>query len=246
MRDRKPIAVDKVRSGGSEVEVFYDFRGHSFFFEELGTRNRVSADTFTEVRRLLDQSYENAAPLDWKPVILVTLYEAYDDGDHSIQTKKIEGASVHLTFRRCELSPRPDHAECVERVTRERATNERLGRGGRSDRGPIGREGYIEREHAADFEAGNPTEYDREVREKTLERPDTYNNDSDVVELPYEEDTWRGLLALKAAIDGLHAKVGSLISGADFRDRLKRFTSGAATPLLGDGSEDSGKVGHGG
>lgn len=56
MRDRKPIAVDKVRSGGHEVDVFYDFRQRTFFFEESGTCARVSAETFTEVRRLLDQS----------------------------------------------------------------------------------------------------------------------------------------------------------------------------------------------
>lgn len=243
MRDRKPIAVDKVRSGGHEVDIFYDFRNHTFFFEELGTRNRVSADTFTEVRRLLDQSYKKATPLDWKPVILVTLYDKYDDQDHSVRTKKIEGASVHLTFRRCELSPCPDHAEVVERVARERERDGRLGRGGRSDRGPIEREGYIEREHAVDFEAGDPTEYDREMRAKTLARPDTYGNDADVVELPYEEDTWRGLLAMKAAIDELHARVYALINRADFRDRLNRFASGAATPLLGDGSEEEARHG---
>lgn len=238
MRSRKPVAVDTVRSGGADVDVFYDFRNHTFFFEELGTRERVYADTFTEVRRRLDESYEKAAPLDWKPVILVTLYDAYDDQDHSIRTKPVEGASVHLTFRRCELSPRPDYAETIERITSERERDDRLGRGSRTDRGPIEREGYIERKHAIDFEADDPNEYDREVREKTLTRPDTYNNDADVVELPYEEDTWRGLLALKAAIDGLHAKVGALINGADFRDRLKRFKSGATTPLLGAGSDE--------
>ncbi len=239
MRGRKPIVVDKVRSGGAEVEVFYDFRNHTFFFEETGTRERVYAETFIQVRRLLDESYEKATPLDWKPVILVTLHEAYDDQDHSIRTKKVEGASIHLTFRRCELSPRPDHAEAIERITRERERDARLGRGSRSARGPIEREACIEREHTLDFEAGNPSEYDREVREKTLERPDTYSNAADVVELPYEEDTWRGLLALKGAIDELHGKVGALMSGADFRDRLKRFRSGAMTPLLGDGSEDA-------
>lgn len=238
MRDRKPIVVDKVRSGGHEVEIFYNFRDHSFFFEELGTRGRVQADTFTEVRRLLDQSYEKATPLDWKPVILVTLHGAYDDQDHSVRRKKIEGASVHLTFRRCELSPRPDYAEAIERITRERERDDRLGRG-RSDRGPIEREAHIEREHALDFEAGDPTEYDREVRAKTLARPDTYDNDADVVELPYEEDTWQGLLALKSAIDGLHAKVGALISRSDFRDRLKVYASESATPLLESGSGGS-------
>lgn len=245
MRDRKPIVVDKIRSGGAEVDVFYDFRQHDFFFEEPGTRERVHAKTFVEVRRLLGESYEDAAPLDWKPVILVTLHDAYDEQDHSIRSKPVEGASVHLTFRRCELSPRPDHAECVKRITREREVNDRLGRGSR-DRGPIEREGYIERQHSLDFEAGNPAEYDREVRAKTVDRPDTYSNDAGVVELPYEEDTWRGLLALKAAIDKLHAKVGALISRADFRDQLKRFTTGASTPLLGDGAvEPKKEVSHG-
>ena len=56
------------------------------------------------------------------------------------------------------------------------------------------------------------------------------------MELPYEEDVWQGLLALKTAIDALHGKVGALIGQANFRDQLKRFASGGSTPLLGDGS----------
>jgi len=231
-RDRKPIVVDTVRSGGAEVAVCYDYREHDFFFEEPGTRNRVHAPNFIEVRRRLDEVYEQAAPLDWRPVILVTLHQTYDEGDHSIRTKIVEGASIFLTFRRCELSPRPDHAEVIERVTRERERDGRLGRGSR-DRGPIEREGYIEREHAADFEAGSPDAHDREVREKTLDRPQTYTNDANAVELPYEEDTWQGLLAMKAAIDELHGKIKTLIGRADFRDQLRRFTLAAATPLLG-------------
>ncbi len=238
MRDRKPIVVDKIRSGNVEVEVFYDFREHTFFFEEPGTRDRAYAATFVEVRRRLNEVYEKATPLDWKPVILVTLQDAYDDEDHSVRSEPVEGASVYLTFRRCELSPRPDHAECVERITSERERNDRLGRGTRSDRGPIEREGYIEREHALDFEAGDPSEYDREARAKSLDRPEAYSNNADDVELPYEEDTWRGLCALKSAIDELHGKVAALIGRADFRDRLQRFAAGSP-PLLGDGTNES-------
>jgi hypothetical protein len=231
MRDRKPIVVDKVRSGGVDVEVFYDFREHTFFFEAPGIRSRESADTFTEVYRRLNQVYEKAAPLDWRPVILVTLYDKYDDQDHSIRTKVIKGASVHLEFRRCELSLRPDHDEVIERVTLERERDGRLGRN-KSVRGPIEREGYLEREHVVDFEAGNPSEYDREVRAKTLDRPSTYSNDADVVELPYDDDTWRGLCALKLAIDALHSRVEALINMADFRDRLVRFASNRSSDLL--------------
>ena len=237
MRDRKPIPVDKVRVGGAEVEVFYDFRNHNFFFESPGTRHRENASTFVEVQRRLREVYERARPLDWRPVILVTLHEAYDDEDHSVRSKPVEGASIYLTFRRCELSPRPDHAECVDRITKERERNGRLGRPERTDRGPIEREGYIEREHALDFEAGEPSDYDREVRAKMLDRADSYSNDAGVVELPYEEDTWRGLLALKAAVDKLHGRVAALIAQADFRDLLKRFASNTSTPLLGEGSE---------
>jgi len=237
VRDRRPIAVDKIRSGGAEVEVFYDFRQHDFYFEEPGTRARVHAETFVEVRRRLDQVYEKAAPLDWKPVILVRLHTAYDERDHSVRTRQEAGASVSFTFRRCELSPRPDHAEVVERVTSERERDGRLGRGERFDRGPIEREGYLERAHAVDFDASDPSEYDREVRAKTLDRPQTYTNDDDVVELPYDDETWRGLCALKAAVDELHARVKALIGRADFRDQLRRFTLGTATPLLG-GSND--------
>ena len=239
MRDRKPIAVDKIRSGGSEVEIFYDFRQHNFFFEEPGTRDRTYAETFVEIRRRLDQVYEKAEPLAWTPVILVTLHVAYDEQDHSVRTRSEEGASVYLVFRRCELSPRPDRVDVVKRITREREVNDRLGRGGRSDRGPIDREGYLEREHELDFDAGNPSEYDREARVKTLDRPQTYSNDADVVELPYDEDTWRGLLALKIAIDALHAKVKTLIGLGDFRDRLRRFALGTSVPLLGDGSDEA-------
>jgi hypothetical protein len=153
----------------------------------------------------------------------------------------VEGASVSFTFRRCELSPRPDHAECVERVRQERERDAHYGRHRSGyDRGPIEREGYIEREHAIDFEAGDPSEYDREAREKTLERPDSYTNNAGVVELPYEEDVWQGLLAMKRSVDDLHARVGELIGRADFRDKLKRFAASGATPLLGDGSSDSG------
>jgi hypothetical protein len=231
MRDRKPIAVDKVRSGGVDVEVFYDFREHTFFFEAPGTRSREHASTFTEVCRLLDQVYEEAEPLDWRPVILVTLHEKYDDHDHSIRTKIVEGASVHLEFRRCELSPRPDRAEVVERIAREREREGRKGRGGRDD-GPIEREGYLEREHAVDFEAGEPNDYDRERRAKTLDRPENYSNRSGVVELPYDEETWRGLCSLKRAIDELHARVEALIGRVDFRNQLRRFALGASTPLL--------------
>jgi len=242
MRDRKPIAVDKVQAGGAEVEVFYDFREHDFFFEEPGTRSRVHAETFVEVWRRLHEVYEKAAPLCWTPVILVTLHAAYDEQDHSVRTKPVEGASVSFTFRRCELSPLPDRAEVVERIVRERERNGgRTGRGGwGSDQGgPIEREGCIEREHALDFEARGPSEYDREVRDKTLDRPQTYSNDADVVELPYDEDTWRGLLAMKVAVDELHAKVKALIGQADFRDRLRRFALGTSVPLLGDGSDEA-------
>lgn len=238
MRDRKPIVVDRVRSDGAEVEILYDFRERDFFFEEPGTRNRVHAETFVESRRRLLEIYEKAEPLDWKPVILVTLHEAYDDQDHSVRTKPVEGASVNLRFRRCELSPRPDRTEVVDRITHERERDDRLGRGSR-DRGPIEREGCIEREHVLDFEAGNPSEYDREVRAKTLDRPQTYTNDADVVEMPYEEGTWRGLLALKTAIDVLHTNVYTFINRVDLRDRLKHFTTVGSMPLLGDGSDGS-------
>ena len=237
LRYRKPLPVDKVRSGREDVDVFYDFGEHDFFFEKPGSRERVHAKTFTEVRRLLDQVYEGAAPLDWRPVILVTLHDAYDEQDHSIRTKKIEGACVSFTFRRCELSPRPDHAEQVERVRRERERDRYYGRASNDD-GPIERVGFIEREHAIDFEARDPTEHDREVRERTLERPDTYDNDADVVELPYEEETWQGLCAMKAAVDELHGRLGALIGSSDFRDRLKRFKSGAWAPLLLGGRAD--------
>lgn len=233
-RDRKPIPVDTVRANSAEVEVFYDFREHKFFFEAPGTRSREYAETFVEVRRRLKEIYEQAAPLDWKPVILVTLHDAYDDQDHSIRSKAIEGASVYLTFRRCELSPRPDHAECIERITKERERH-----GDRGDHGPIEREGCIEREHILDFEALDPSDYDREMRAKTVDRPDSYSNEADIVELPYEEETWQGLLALKAAIDALHGKVDALIKRADFRDQLKRFSTGGSTPLLGNGSKES-------
>jgi hypothetical protein len=230
VRDKKPIVVDTIRSGGVDVEVFYDFREHDFFFEEPGTRDRVHAKTFVEIRRLLDEVYEQAEPLAWAPVILVTLHTAYDEQDHSVRSKPVEGASVSLTFRRCELSPRPNRAEIVENVARER---ERGRHGGWSEGdGPIERAGYLEREHVIDFEAGDPSDYDREVRDKMLDRPSTYDNRSGVVELPYDEDTWRGLLALKVAVDELHRKVKTLIGLADFRDRLKRFARGTATPLL--------------
>jgi hypothetical protein len=231
VRDKKPIAVDKIRSGGVDVEVFYDFRNHNFFFECPGTRDRESAETFVEVCRRLYEVYEKAEPLCWTPVILVTLHKAYDEEDHPVRSKPVEGASVSLRFRRCELSPRPDHTEVVERIASERERDDRLGRH-RSDRGPIEREGYLEREHAIDFEARDPSDYDREVRAKALDRPSTYDNDEDDVELPYDEDTWRGLCALKVAIDELHAKVKMLIGLADFRDRLKRFARGTPIPLL--------------
>jgi hypothetical protein len=233
VRDKKPIAVDNVRSGGVDVEIFYNFREHDFFFEEPGTRDRVHASTFVEVRRLLDEVYEQAEPLAWAPVILVMLHTAYDEQDHSVRSKPVEGASVSLTFRRCELSPRPNRAEIVENVARER---ERGRHGGWSEGdGPIARAGYLEREHATDFEAGDPSDHDREARDKTLDRPSTYDNKSGVIELPYDEDTWRGLCALKVAIDALHGKVKTLIGLADFRDRLKRFARGEATPLLQEG-----------
>ena len=238
MRDKKPIAVDKIRSGGVDVEVFYDFRNHNFFFECPGTRDRESAETFVEVCRRLYEVYEKAEPLCWTPVILVTLHKTYDEQDHSVRSKPEEGASVSLRFRRCELSPRPDRAEVVERIARERERDGRFGRHNSYDNGgPIEREGYLEREHVLDFEAGTPSDYDREVRDKTLDRPQHYSNSVGVVELPYDEETWRGLLALKVAIDVLHGKVRTLIGLADFRDRLRRFARGTATPLLGDGLE---------
>jgi hypothetical protein len=230
VRDKKPIAVDRVRSGGVDVEIFYDFREHYFFFEMPGTRDRESAETFVEVRRRLGEVYERADPLAWVPVILVTLHKAYDEEDHSVRSKPVEGASVSLRFRRCELSPRPDRAEVVEWIASERERDDRHGR--HRTRGPIEREGYLEREHAIDFEARNLSDYDREVRAKTIDRPSTYDNDEEDVELPYDEDTWRGLCALKVAIDELHGKVKTLIGLADFRDRLKRFARDTPTPLL--------------
>jgi hypothetical protein len=120
----------------------------------------------------------------------------------------------------------------VERIVRERERDGRLGRNGGGDSGPIEREGYLEREHAVDFEAGNPSEYDREVRAKTLDRPEMYSNEPGVVELPYDEETWRGLLVLKRAIDELYGKVEALIGRADFRDQLRRFALGASAQLL--------------
>ena len=232
MRDRKPIVVDKVRSGNTDVEILYDFRQHSFFFEEEGTRERHHAHTFVEVRRLVDQVHEDAQPLAWAPVILVDLRGKYDDGDHSARSRVEEGASVHLTFRRCELSPVPHRAEVVARVTSEREVDARLNRKRhRSDDGPIERVGFIEREHEVDFEAGDPSDSDREARARSLDRSDTYRNSPDVVELPYDEQTWRGLLAMKRAIDDLHSKVEVLIHQSDFRDRLRRIASGGMSAL---------------
>lgn len=105
MRDKKPIAVDKIRSGGVDVEVFYDFRNHNFFFEAPGTRDRESADTFTEVRRRLDQVYEKAEPLAWTPVILVTLHSSYDEQDHSIRTRQVTVWTVAMGSRERARDP---------------------------------------------------------------------------------------------------------------------------------------------
>ena len=216
-RNRKPIPLEVVQAYHDgkvkSVQTFLAFHNHEFFFQIPGA-DRVYAPTMVELRRKAMEVLEDTKPLEWRPVIIVDLYSAYDDEDHSLG-KSAEGASVSFRFRRLEVSRQPDWNQAIVRYREERE------RGRVRDALPDERACLVEREHEEDFEAGDPDDDDRLRRQKSLDRFNLHHPNPESVELPYEKETWDGLFALKRVIDSAHGQLRDLLGRADLAARLK-------------------------
>jgi hypothetical protein len=99
---------------------------------------------------------------------------------------------------------------------------------------PTKPEHFVYRKHAIDFEATSnpdgPSEYARLRRERNENFEDFWVGDE--VVLPYSDELWNGLLAMRAALDEAAAKLKALIEGSGLADQLRLMAKQGAPPML--------------
>jgi hypothetical protein len=207
-RQLKPTVVDEVTSpnGLVRLPVYFDRNEKDFYVEITGMDDRVRADSVNEVKKLAQEMLTKATTYKWEGIIAVELGDSYDKKyktPGSYQYKNRQfGAMVELEFDRMERSKHP---------TQE----------GRS----------IYRKHTLDFEADEPSAYSRKQRDENRDLKQFYPP-MDTVILPYDDETWAGLHAMKRAVDTAQAQLEALVSRKDVADRLRLIGKQTQTPIL--------------
>ena len=196
-RQLKPQIVDEVTSpnGLVRIPVYFDRNEKDFFVEITGRDDRVRADSVHEVKKLAAEMLAKAVEYKWEGIIVVEMEESYDEKYKAAGAYSYKG---HAGFgARIEFE--------FDRLERSRHPT---------------REGeFVYRKHTLDFEAGEPSTFSRTEREKNASVKTYCPFDATV--LPYDDETWAGLLALKRAVDDAQAKLEDLVARKDFAERLR-------------------------
>ena len=207
-RQLKPQLVDEVRSQNGLVTrpVYFDRNEMDFYVEITGPEDRVRADSVHEVKTKAKELLAQAVAYKWEGVIIVELFSSYDDAHKPGTTSYSHhqfGSSIEFVFDRMERSRHPTKPTS-----------------------------FIYRKHTVDFEAKKPSEYDRRQRANNEEHRHYHVSDLHAVVMPYDEETWAGLHALKQSVDAAHTKLHTLVNRKDFADKLRMVGQGPAIPIL--------------
>jgi len=207
-RSLKPHVVDEVSSpnGLIRLPVYFDRTEKDFYVEVTGRDDRVRADSVAEVKKLARELLAKAIEYKWEGIITIEMGESYDAKYKQMGTYNYRGqrfgARVEFEFDRMERSPHPT------------------------------REGHaVYRKHTLDFEEGKPDAYSRKQREKNADLKQ-WGCSAEAIVLPYDEETWAGLQAVKRAIDAAQAQLEALIARKDLADRLRLVGKQAPMPIL--------------
>jgi len=207
-RSLKPHVVDEVTSpnGLVRLPVYFDRNEKDFYVEVTGHDDRVRADSVAEVKNLARELLAKAIEYKWEGIITIEMGQSYDEKYKSPGSYNYKGqrfgAQVEFEFDRMERSKHPTLDN-----------------------------GFVYRKHTQDFETGEPDAYTRKQREKNANLT-TCGGSVDTIVLPYDEETWAGLHAMKRAVDAAQAQLEALVARKDLADRLRLVGKQAPMPIL--------------
>jgi hypothetical protein len=212
-RELKPQKVDDVHSPSRrlKVDLMLD-RNKLDFFARVGDEE-VRAPSIDELRPLAREMAAKAESYTWERVILVEIKEGWWDRHHhrGFGTRRERDPDVEPTGASVEVE--------FDRVERARSPFDGK---------------WVARQHPLDFEAGEPDEYTRKRREQFADF--IHYGDVNKTVLPYSEETWAGLCAIRKAIDELRDKLAALVERKDVVTLLQRAAT-SKQPLLLTGSK---------
>ena len=96
---------------------------------------------------------------------------------------------------------------------------------------PTHKDRFVYRKHTVDFEANEPQVYDRKRRAENLDLQQ-WGVDPGATVLPYGEETWQGLLAMKKAVDAAQAQLEALVERKDLAEKLRLIGKQPQAPML--------------
>lgn len=206
------------------ITIFFD-RTKKVFFASIGME-RVEHTDLVEARKLARDLVVRAPRYEWEAVIVVDGVAAeYDEERHTFGgSGQNSSQHIDMSFRfyrgeRCKSPTRPD--------------------------------GWLVREHTADFEErlarrrvklkndkawskedlDHHEAKDRESRATNQRLEALHAGDDDRV-LPYSDELWRGLMAIKEAIKMARRSLSVLIDRPDLDARLRAFAAKPLPPML--------------
>lgn len=205
-RKLKPHVVDKVRSENGQVTlpVYFD-RDEKDFFVEIADDEVVRAPSVDEVKKLAREKLVTAIAYSWEGFITVEVNDSWEEErsrHFGAPQTRTEGAQVGFQFGRMERSPHPT----------------KPGK-------------WVYRRHTKDFEAVALSTYDLERRARNQDLINYWSIES-TAELPYAEETWAGLLALKAAVDSAQERLMAFINRDDVAAKLQLVGKQKLAPML--------------
>jgi hypothetical protein len=197
----KPMKIDTIfdRKTGDHIDVMFDRNNHRFF-AECGT-DRVEDPTAEGCHVKARQLLEMKRSFKWEKFIWVEKPEK-DRTTYGGRLRERHRARLEFEFWRGEISTKPDG----KKLYRPFMGEDGLMDDDKEDLAPEHKESRIKwnqerRERGDDIESYHP--YDSHIQ------------------LPYHEETWLALVAVKDRIEKARAQLEEVVSAGDFEKRLK-------------------------
>lgn len=207
----KPHTVANVRSPSGHVErpVYFD-REEKDFYVEIAEGDVVRAPSVAEVQKRAKERLGATVPYTWKGIIIIEVKDSWEQQNNTFYRRSAAefGSALGFEFSRLERSPHPS------------------------------KEGkFVTRKHTLDFEASLKDSADYWVTSAQAERErnegvTAYHDIDSTVVLPYSDETWNGLLAIKSIIDEAHAKLETFMRQPDVSVRLDLAGKKHQAPML--------------
>lgn len=207
-RQLKPQIVDEVSSlnGHVKLPVFFDRNEKDFYVEVTGPEDRVRADSVAEVKKLARELLAKVTEYKWEGIIVVEVEKSYDGKYKSPGSFNYRGqklgARVEFEFDRLERSEHP---------TQENR--------------------FVYRTHEIDFLAREPDAFSKRQRTENRDLRQWGTGMNSTI-LPYDDETWQGLLAMKRAVDAAQAQLEALVERKDLADKLRLVGRQGMPPML--------------